>query len=178
MAAPTKFNPDIHMDWAWSLAIRGATDQDIADAFHVSERTINRWKYETDASGKPITDENGEKVLSEFGKLLACAKEAADAKVEKCLFQRCTGFDHTEEERILEYNPDGSVKPVKVRTVKKSVPPDVMAIMYWLNNRKRKTGEWSQKQDITLRTETEVDLSDMSEEDLRNLAALARPETE
>lgn len=53
-----------------------------------------------------------------------------------------------------------------------------MAIMYWLNNRKRKTGEWSQKQDITLRTETEVDLSDMSEEDLRNLAALARPETE
>lgn len=50
--------------------------------------------------------------------------------------------------------------------------------MYWLNNRKRKTGEWSQKQDITLRTETEVDLSDMSEEDLRNLAALARPETE
>lgn len=61
MAAPTKFNPDIHMDWAWSLAIRGATDQDIADAFHVSERTINRWKYETDASGKPITDENGEK---------------------------------------------------------------------------------------------------------------------
>lgn len=123
MAAPTKFNPDIHMDWAWSLAIRGATDQDIADAFHVSERTINRWKYETDASGKPITDENGEKVLSEFGKLLACAKEAADAKVEKCLFQRCTGFDHTEEERILEYNPDGSVKPVKVRTVKKRVPP-------------------------------------------------------
>lgn len=70
------------------------------------------------------------------------------------------------------------MKPVKVRTVKKRVPPDVMAIMYWLNNRKRKTGEWSQKQDITLRTETEVDLSDMSEEDLRNLAALARPETE
>lgn len=103
MAAPTKFNPDIHMDWAWSLAIRGATDQDIADAFHVSERTINRWKYETDASGKPITDENGEKVLSEFGKLLACAKEAADAKVEKCLSNaapvsttpRKSGFSNT-----------------------------------------------------------------------------------
>lgn len=75
MAAPTKFNPDIHMDWAWSLAIRGATDQDIADAFHVSERTINRWKYETDASGKPITDENGERCfLSLASSLLVLRK--------------------------------------------------------------------------------------------------------
>ena len=25
-----------------------------------------------------------------------------------------------------------------------------MAIMYWLNNRKRSTGEWSQRQDVNL----------------------------
>lgn len=40
MPTPLKYNPAYHDDWAWSLAIKGATDQDIADAFHVSRRTI------------------------------------------------------------------------------------------------------------------------------------------
>ena len=199
MAAPAKFNPDFHIPWAWSLAIRGATDQEIADEFGVSERTINRWKYvfekvQTIVRGKdgtPILDENGmptikeetkavldddgDKVLSEFGKALQVGKKAADAKVERKLFERCVGYTYTEEEKILEYNTDGSVKPVKVRTVKKEVPPDVMAQMYWLNNRSRKTGEWSQRQDVMLRTSAEADLSNLSEEELRKLASLAPP---
>lgn len=175
MAAPTKFNPDFHIPWAWSLAIRGATDQEIADEFGVSERTINRWKYVYDEDGKPVVDANDEKVLSEFGKTLLVGKKPADAKVEKKLYERCLGYTYTEEEKILEYNTDGSVKPVKVRTVKKEVLPDVMAIMYWLNNRSRKTGEWSQRQDVMLRTSTEADLSNLSEEELRKLASLAPP---
>ena len=67
MAAPAKFNPDYHIPWAWSLAIRGATDQEIADEFGVSERTVNRWKYVykkvevlvMGKDGKPALDENG-----------------------------------------------------------------------------------------------------------------------
>ena len=199
MAAPAKFNPDYHIPWAWSLAIRGATDQEIAGEFGVSERTVNRWKYVykkvevlvMGKDGKPALDENGyavtkeevqvvldddgEKVLSEFGKALQVGKKAADAKVERKLYERCLGYSYTEEEKILEYNTDGSVKPVKVRTVKKEVPPDVMAQMYWLNNRSRKTGEWSQRQDVMLRTSTEADLSNLSEEELRKLASLAPP---
>ena len=50
-----------------------------------------------------------------------------------------------------------------------------MAQMYWLNNRSRKTGEWSQRQDVMLRTSTEADLSNLSEEELRKLASLAPP---
>ena len=175
MAAPAKFNPDFHIPWAWSLAIRGATDQEIADEFGVSERTVNRWKYVYDEDGKAVVDANGDKVLSEFGKTLLVGKKPADAKVEKKLYERCLGYTYTEEEKILEYGTDGSVKPVKVRTVKKEVPPDVMAIMYWLNNRSRKTGEWSQRQDVMLRTSTEADLSNLSEEELRKLASLAPP---
>lgn len=175
MAAPAKFNPDYHIPWAWSLAIRGATDQEIADEFGVSERTINRWKYVYDEDGKAVVDANGDKVLSEFGKTLLVGKKPADAKVERSLYERCIGFTTVDEEKILEYDTDGSVKPVKVRTTKKKVPPDVMAIMYWLNNRSRKTGDWSQRQDVMLRTSSEADLSNLSEEELRKLASLAPP---
>ena len=175
MGAPTKFNPEFHIPWGWSLAIRGATDQEIADEFHVSERTINRWKYVYGEDGKPVIGPDGEKELSEFGKALLMGKKPADAKVEHSLYERCIGFTTTEEEKILEYDTEGGVKPVRVRTIKKKVLPDVMAIMYWLNNRSRKTGEWSQRQDVMLRTSSEADLSDLSEEELRKLASLAPP---
>lgn len=44
MAAPLKYNQAYHDDWAWSLAIKGATDVEIAEAFGISVRTLNRWK--------------------------------------------------------------------------------------------------------------------------------------
>lgn len=147
MAAPAKYIPEVHDRWAWSLAINGGTDRSIADAFDVSKRTIIRWKYVYDKDGKPQLDENGEKILSSFGRMLQIGKDAADAKVKHSLFENATGFFFTEEEKIIEYDTDGSVKPVKVRTVKKYKPPDTMAQIYWLNNRSRDTGEWSQKQD-------------------------------
>ena len=34
------YNQKFHDDWAWSLAIRGATDAEIAEAMHVSRKTI------------------------------------------------------------------------------------------------------------------------------------------
>ena len=38
------YNPDVHNRWAWSLAIRGAIDEEIADAFGITVRTLHRWK--------------------------------------------------------------------------------------------------------------------------------------
>lgn len=38
------YNQKFHDDWAWSLAIRGATDAEIAEAMHVSRKTICSWK--------------------------------------------------------------------------------------------------------------------------------------
>ena len=46
MPAQLLYNPDYHDDWAWSLALKGATDQELAEAFGVSKRTILRWKNE------------------------------------------------------------------------------------------------------------------------------------
>ena len=36
MPALSKYNPEYHDDWAWSLAIKGATNDEIAEAFGIS----------------------------------------------------------------------------------------------------------------------------------------------
>lgn len=160
MGAPSIYRQDVHDDWGWALAAKGKTDAEIASEFGVSKRTVDRWKWKTDASGKPVLDKNGEKVLSSFGMSLVTAKEIADAKAEHSLYLLCTGYDYVEEEKILEYEMDGSVKPVRVRTKKVHVKPDVMAIMYWLNNRSRKTGEWRQKQEVSLEGSIDIQEQD------------------
>lgn len=133
MAAPAKYNSAYHDDWAWSLAIKGATDEEIADAFDVSVRTIHRWKKDHDT----------------FARALNEGKNIADAKVEKKLYERALGYSVDETEKIVEVDTKtGETKPVRVKTTTKHIAPDVMAQMYWLNNRKR--SEWAQRQDVSI----------------------------
>ena len=119
MAAQLKYNPNYHDDWAWSLAIKGATDKEIAEAFKISVRTLNRWKKDHPS----------------FEESLNCGKSAADAKVERMLYERATGYTCEETEVIQELDKNGNPKPTKIRKTKKVYPPDVLAGMYWLNNR-------------------------------------------
>lgn len=132
MGRPNTYTPKFHIDWAWSLAMKGATDQEIADAFGVSRMTIARWK----------------KKYSEFNAALTNGKKAADAKVERSLYKRCMGYDVEEEEKVIEVHKDGTSKIGTVRTRKRHIPADTMALMYWLNNRSKDTGDWSQAQNI------------------------------
>lgn len=82
MAAPLKYNQAYHDDWAWSLAIKGATDVEIAEAFGISVRTLNRWKKDHES----------------FMLALTAGKDQADAKVEKKLYERAIGYRYTEKE--------------------------------------------------------------------------------
>ena len=127
MPALSKYNAEYHDDWAWSLAIKGATNDEIADAFGISVRTLIRWikKYDT---------------LKES---IDRGKMTADAKVEKSLYQRAIGYEVTDEENLIEMDKDGNMKPIKIKKTKKNIPPDTMACMYWLNNRKRE--DWNNK---------------------------------
>ena len=59
------------------------------------------------------------------------------AKVIRSLYERATGYEYEEEKRIVEYDKDGNVKPVKIEKTKKHVPPDVTAQIFWLKNRQR-----------------------------------------
>lgn len=159
MAALLEYNSKYHDAWAWSLALKGATNDEIAEAFGISKRTIIRWTQ----------------TYPSFADAIERGKNGADAQIEKKLFERALGFSVTETKKVVDVDKNGNTKPVRVETYEKKVAPDTMAIMYWLNNRKKKTGEWSQNQSITLSgsVDTGPDLSKLSEEELRALARSA-----
>ena len=133
MPAPSKYNPAYHDDWAWSLAIKGATNDEIAEAFGITVRTFIRWKQQFPSLAEAVSQ----------------GKDIADAKVEKSLYQRAIGYQVTDEERTIELDPrTGEQRPAKVKKTIKNIVPDTMACMYWLNNRKRT--HWSQRQEVAL----------------------------
>lgn len=155
MAAPAKYNSAYHDNWAWSLAIKGATDEEIAEAFGVAKRTVLRWKKDHPS----------------FVESLEEGKNVADAKVERKLYQRALGYDAEETEKVVDVDANGNTKPVRVKTTKKHIAPDVMAQMYWLNNRKR--GDWTQRQDVNLSGSIKTSpMENLTEDELRNLAKL------
>lgn len=156
MPALLKYNPEYHDDWAWSLALKGATDEEVAEAFGVSKRTILRWKEDHES----------------FAEAFQRGKDVADAKVKKALYQRAIGFEVEDIEETVDIDPKtGDVKPVRRRKIKKKIVPDTMAAMYWLNNRTK--GEFSQKQEITLGGKVDTSpMANLTEDELRKLAEL------
>lgn len=140
MAAQPKYNALYHDDWAWSLAAMGATNDEIADAMGVSKRTILRWAKEHES----------------FGKALSEGKGVSDAKVIRSLYQMATGYEYTEEKRIVEYDTDGSVKPVRVEKTTKHVQPSVAAQCFWLKNRQR--DRWQDKPEPVMDRSAEDDV--------------------
>lgn len=132
MPTVSKYNPEYHDDWAWSLAIKGATNQEMAEAFGISLRTVIRWMKEHES----------------FADAVERGKNIADAKVERSLYQRAIGFEITDTEKTVDMDKDGNPKPVRIKNTTRKIVPDTMAIMYWLNNRKR--GQWSQRQEVAL----------------------------
>ncbi len=152
--AESKYNAAYHDDWAWSLAMKGAIDEEIAEAFGISRRQLLRWK----------------KKYPSFAEALKKGKDITDAAVEKKLYEKTQGYDYEEKRSIMELDENGNRKPLKVETIKKHIPPDTMACMYWLNNRRR--GEWSQRQDVNLSGEVKSgpNLENISDEDLELLA--------
>lgn len=132
MPSKSRYNPDYHDNWAWSLAVKGATNEEIADAFGINVRTFIRWKNQYESLARSVDE----------------GKNIADSKVERSLYQRAIGYTVTETEKTVDMDKDGNVKPVRVKTIEKNIIPDVMAQMYWLNNRQRK--HWSQRQELDL----------------------------
>ena len=157
MAAPLKYNQAYHDDWAWSLAIKGATDEEIAVAFGISVRTLHRWKKDHES----------------FMEALSAGKDQADAKVEKKLYERAVGYRYTEKESVIEVDADGNRKPLKIRTIEKECPPDVLAQMYWLNNRrssqyKRNPENFIEQEVVEVEDDVQIYLPDNGRGDFHN----------
>lgn len=120
---------DEFAQWAEKLAKLGATDADLADAFEVSEMTINRWK-----------NEHPEFLLS-----LKKGKLFADAEVASKLFHRATGYDHPEDDIRTVSLPDGGGSEIVITPTIKHYPPDTTACIFWLKNRQPE--KWREKRE-------------------------------
>ena len=114
---PTDYDPEFAKQAA-KLCKLGATNNDLADFFEVSVRTIIRW---TIAEPK-------------FCHSLKLGKAAADNRVEQSLYHRAIGYTH---ESLKIFNNQGEIIEVPF---KEHYPPDTTAAIFWLKNRKSK--EW------------------------------------
>ncbi len=108
----SRYKPE-HALLAETLAKLGATDAEMADAFGVSERTLNTWK----------------KTHVEFSSALKRGKLIADAKVAAALYQRAIGYSHPD---VHISNYQGAIT---VTDILKHYPPDTVAAIFWLKNR-------------------------------------------
>lgn len=111
MRAPA-YRPEI-CEQATKLCKLGATEKEIAHFFGVA--TISNWK-----TAHP-----------EFNEALKEGKEYADANVAESLYQRAIGYSH----------PDVHITSHKghitITEIVKHYPPDTVACIYWLKNRRR-----------------------------------------
>ena len=109
---------------ARKLCLLGLKDKELANAFGVSEVTLNAWKKKYPA----------------FLKSINAGKENADAEIANSLYQRAKGYSHPEDKI---FNNDG--EPLIVPTIK-HYPPDTAAAFIWLKN--RQSANWRDKTEV------------------------------
>lgn len=110
----------------------GADDNGLAKFFKVTVGTIKNWKKE----------------YPEFLSAIKEGKDDYDSKgVEGNLLRRANGYDYEEVQTEVRKDSSGAeVQKAVVKKVKRHVPPDVVAMIFWLKN--RQPGRWRDKQEI------------------------------
>ena len=106
-----------------SWARDGLTDEQIAHNMGISTATLYNYK----------------KSHLEILNALKKGKEVVDYEVENALLQRALGYEYEEIKIEKEY---GEI--TKKITIKKQMPPDTTAQIFWLKN--RKPDKWREKQ--------------------------------
>jgi hypothetical protein len=105
------------------MALLGWTDKQQAEHLGVSDRTFANWK-------------------NEFPELVEVLrnKDIPDANVVNALYESAIGAEW-EEEQAIKVKVSQHVERVEIVKVKRKAPPNALAGMYWLNNRRKL--EWS-----------------------------------
>lgn len=136
---------------AW--ARDGLTDEQIAKNIGINIATLYEWK----------------KKYAELNNALKRGKEVVDIEVENALLKRALGMEIMEE-KIYIQEVDG-VATQRKEIIKKQIPPDTTAMIFWLKN--RKPYEWRDKRHQVL--EGELDLKgknpfdELTAEELRKI---------
>lgn len=121
----TKYNPDYHPLAAWTLAIKGLINKEIAAKLRISTGTLAEWN----------------KIHPDFLSAIKDGKGIANTKVEQALFKRATGFRYKEKKKIVSTTGEP-----RTETTTKHVVPDVSACIFWLKN--RASEDWKDKQEM------------------------------
>jgi hypothetical protein len=94
---------------------KGLTNNDLAELFEVNEKTIREWMHK----------------YPDFMCAVIESRDFSDARVERCLFERATGYS-CREDKVFFHARTGKVVTV---TTDKHYPPDTGAAFIWLKNR-------------------------------------------
>lgn len=135
-----------------NYSLLGATDKEMADFFGVTERTLNQWK----------------KDYPEFLQSLKKGKNIADANVASKLYNRAIGYDY--EEKHFETKPSKKDAPpelVEAKRIKKHVPADTTAAIFWLKNRQPE--KWRDRKEVDANVNLSDELESMTDEQLQKI---------
>ena len=119
----------------------GLTDEQIAKNIGISRASLYEWK---------------KKEVDIFDALKK-GKEVIDFEVENALLKRALGYEY--EEETYENG-------ILTKKVKKQVPPDTTAQIFWLKNRKKE--QWREKVEVV---KTDEDLQNINK-NISNIANL------
>lgn len=133
---PTRYSPTFHPRLAKALAFRGLNDEQIAEEMDIHPATYYRWKEK----------------YPEFCEAIGVGKTEPDLKVEQSLYKNAVGYVSTEVHReMMTADLDGWPEPlpetpVKVKTIRREVPGNVSAQIFWLKN--RVPDKWRDKREV------------------------------
>jgi transposase-like protein len=109
---------------AEGMCRRGAIDADLAERFGVHIQTIYSWREQHE----------------EFDAALKINKEVVDTQVENALLKRAKGFTYMEQ--VL-------TKQGEIVSIERTVLPEVIAQIYWLNNRRPDLWRHTNRHELT-----------------------------
>lgn len=139
MGRSTKFSDEM-VEKAKYLARDGLTDEEMSKELGIGVRTFYQWQ----------------KKYPHFKQALKENKGIVDHKVEDALLKRALGYEYEETE--ITASKDG--KTSRVKKIKKVIPPDTVAIIFWLKNRQPE--KWRDKLNhhiTTEETEAEIEVN-------------------
>lgn len=111
-----------------SWARDGLSDEQIANNIGIVTSTYYEWLRRFPAISEAIKKGKG----------------PVDMEVENALLKRALGYDYEEVTHALRRDPKtGEQELMVVKIVKKHMPPDTLAQIYWLKNRKPE--QWRDK---------------------------------